>query len=83
MGEVVVLANIVVVVVVVMGEGKVSGSDGPTPGEGRGSTAPLLHHGCMIPLFVIKNPARGTPCPYFLVSWHSFDWIEWTLPIAT
>ena len=83
MGEVVVLANVVVVVVMVMGEGKVSGSSGPTPGDGRGSTASLLHHGCMIPLLAIKISARGAPCPDFLVSSHPFDWIEWALPIAT
>ena len=28
------------------------------PGDGRGSTASLLHHGCMIPLLAIKFSPR-------------------------
>ena len=52
-------------------------------GDGRVSTASLLHHGCTIPLLAIKFPARGAPYPDFLFSSHPFDWIEWALPIAT
>ena len=53
------------------------------PGDGRGLTASLLHHGCMIPMLAIKFFARGAPCPDFLVSLHPFDWIECALPMAT
>ena len=54
------------------------------PGYGSGSTASLLHHGSMIPIAInIKFSARDAPCPDFLVSSHPFDWIEWSLPIAT
>ncbi len=52
-------------------------------GNGRGPNASLLHHGFMIPMLAIKLSARGAPCPDYLVSWHPFDWIEWTLHIAT
>ena len=45
-------------------------------GDGRGSTASLLHHGCTIPLLAVKFFARCAPCPHFLVSSHPFDWIE-------
>ena len=46
---------------------------------GRGLTASLLHHGCMITLLAIKFSMRGAPCPDFLVSSHPIIWIEWVL----
>ena len=53
------------------------------PRRANGSTASLLHHGCMIPRLAIKFSARGAPCSDFLVSSHPFDWIEWAIPVAT
>ena len=84
------LCVIVVVVVVddaaigeiVVDGGAICGSPGNHGIEARGSTASLLHHGYMIPLLAIKFSARGALCTDFLVSSHSFDWIEWALPIA-
>ena len=83
----VVIVDVVVVVVVVdaaIGEillrlgrlAVVLGIMALWPRDGRGLTASLLHHGCMIPLLAIKFFARGAPCPDFLVSLHPFDWIE-------